>query len=82
MQARNLLKRAVPNFLAKRYNRSEPWQVENFLEIGNRGIFSEEHDMFRESVRKFFADHVTMKDMDRWEANGMVEREIWLKVRL
>ena len=34
--------------------RSEPWMVGNLTEIGTRAIFSEEHDMFRESVRRFF----------------------------
>lgn len=79
MLSRTLLKRAKPSLTAVRFNRAEPWQGDNMMEIGARAIFSEEHDMFRESVRKFFNDHVTMADCDRWEANGMVERDIWLK---
>ena len=36
--------------------RQEPWQTANLTEIGTRAIFSEEHDMFRESVRRFFQE--------------------------
>lgn len=38
--------------------RPEISQAESLLAIGTRRIFSEEHDIFRESVRKFVVDHV------------------------
>jgi len=80
MQARNLIKRVNPcRIVSQRQMRSEPWQGESLIDIGTRAIFSEEHDMFRESVRKFLDEHVTMAQMDKWEEQGMVDREIWLK---
>jgi len=80
MQARNLIKRVNPcRIVPQRQMRSEPWQGESLIEIGTRTIFSEEHDMFRESVRKFLEEHVTMTEMDKWEEQGMVDRDIWLK---
>lgn len=33
-------------------------QVDNMMDIGTRPIFSEEHDMFRHSVRRFFQEEV------------------------
>merc|ERR1711953_1309315 len=80
MQARNLIKRVNPcRIIPQRQMRSEPWQGKSLTEIGTRTIFSEEHDMFRESVRKFLEEHVTMTEMDKWEEQGMVDRDIWLK---
>lgn len=57
--------------------RQEPWQTANLTEIGTRAIFSEEHDMFRESVRRFFQDQVSRPREEKWENDGMVDREIW-----
>jgi len=59
--------------------RQEPWQVENLTEIGTRAIFSEEHDMFRESVRKFFQDSVKRPREEKWEIDGHVDRDVWLE---
>lgn len=59
--------------------RQEPWQTTSLTEIGTRAIFSEEHDMFRESVRRFFQDNVQRPREEKWEINGMVDREIWLE---
>jgi alkylation response protein AidB-like acyl-CoA dehydrogenase len=46
------------------------------LETRNRTVFDPEHEQFRESVRRFiaaeFAPHI-----DRWEAEGLVERSFW-----
>ncbi|WP_432769462.1 MAG: acyl-CoA dehydrogenase [Sphingopyxis sp.] len=43
-----------------------------------RNIFSEEHDMWRESVRKFVEKEI-VPHHDRWEKEGIVPRELWLK---
>ncbi|HEY1560292.1 MAG TPA: acyl-CoA dehydrogenase family protein [Caulobacteraceae bacterium] len=47
------------------------------LETGNRTVYGEDHDRFRASVRRFleleFAPHI-----DRWEAEGRVDRRFWL----
>merc|ERR1711990_1418169 len=66
MQARNLIKRVNPcRIVPQRQMRSEPWQGESLIEIGTRTIFSEEHE--------------TMTEMDKWEEQGMADRDIWLK---
>lgn len=56
--------------------RPEPCQSQNLMDIGTRRIFSSEHDMFRETVRKFFTDEVQPHN-DKWENDGQVSREIW-----
>ncbi|MDD5175016.1 MAG: acyl-CoA dehydrogenase family protein [Sterolibacterium sp.] len=41
-----------------------------------RTIFSEEHEMFRDSVRAFFKQEVG-PNIERWEHELMFERELW-----
>lgn len=48
------------------------------LFLPKRTIFAEEHDMFRESVRRFVESEI-MPHHDAWEKQGMVSREIWRK---
>ncbi len=43
-----------------------------------RTIFSEEHQIFRDSVRRFIAEEVVPFHAD-WEKAGIVPRELWLK---
>jgi acyl-CoA dehydrogenase len=43
-----------------------------------RRIFEEEHDMFRESVRRFFQNEVG-PHVDKWREQRQVDREIYLK---
>jgi alkylation response protein AidB-like acyl-CoA dehydrogenase len=43
-----------------------------------RLIFAEEHDQFRDSVRRFMQTEVA-PHAERWRAAGMVDREIYLK---
>jgi alkylation response protein AidB-like acyl-CoA dehydrogenase len=43
-----------------------------------RNIFSDEHEMWRESVRKFVEKEI-VPHHDRWEKEGIVPRELWLK---
>ena len=43
-----------------------------------RNIFSEEHDQFRESVRRFIAKEITPYHR-QWEKDGLVSRDVWLK---
>lgn len=38
--------------------RPEPGQAEKLTDIGTRRIFSEEHDLFRKNVRRFFQEEV------------------------
>lgn len=41
--------------------------------------YSEEHNIFRESVRKFIENEITPFG-DQWEEDGIVPREIWKKM--
>jgi len=43
-----------------------------------RNIFSQEHEMWRESVRKFVEKEIVPYH-DQWEKEGIVPRELWLK---
>jgi len=43
-----------------------------------REIFTEEHELFRDNVRRFIADEITPYH-EEWEKQGKVTREIWLK---
>ena len=43
-----------------------------------RKLFSPEHDMWRESVRKFVEKEI-VPFHDQWEKDGIVPRELWLK---
>ncbi|ALQ02585.1 MULTISPECIES: acyl-CoA dehydrogenase family protein [Pseudomonas] len=43
-----------------------------------RNIFAEEHDQFRESVRRFIAKEITPHHR-QWEKDGLVSRDVWLK---
>ena len=43
-----------------------------------RTIFSEEHDMFRESFRKW-AEREVVPNQKAWGEAGIVEREAWRK---
>ncbi len=43
-----------------------------------RKLFSPEHDMWRESVRRFVEKEI-VPFHDQWEKDGIVPRELWLK---
>ncbi|MET0546390.1 MAG: acyl-CoA dehydrogenase family protein [Caulobacterales bacterium] len=43
-----------------------------------RSLFREEHEMFRETVRKFIEREITPFHA-QWEHDGIVPRELWLK---
>ena len=43
-----------------------------------RTIFSDEHEHFRESVRNFL-EREAVPNTERWEAEGVSDREFWLK---
>ena len=44
----------------------------------NRKLFSEEHEAFRDTVRKFI-DREIKPYHYQWEQDGIVPRELWLK---
>ncbi|MYG12727.1 MAG: acyl-CoA dehydrogenase [Gammaproteobacteria bacterium] len=43
-----------------------------------RTIFSEDHELYRDAVRKFIEAEITPFH-DRWEKDGVVPRELWIK---
>ncbi|MDY0046100.1 MAG: acyl-CoA dehydrogenase family protein [Thauera propionica] len=43
-----------------------------------RSLFNEEHEMFRDTVRRFI-DREIRPHHERWEKDGIVPREVWLK---
>jgi alkylation response protein AidB-like acyl-CoA dehydrogenase len=43
-----------------------------------RDLFGEEHGIFRDSVRRF-VDEEIMPNHDKWEKEGQISREAWLK---
>jgi alkylation response protein AidB-like acyl-CoA dehydrogenase len=43
-----------------------------------RTIFQSEHEQFRDSVRRFIEREITPHH-ERWEEQGMVDRDLWLK---
>jgi len=43
-----------------------------------RTLFSDEHRMFRDSVRRFM-EHEVVPHHERWEDQGYVDREVWRK---
>ncbi len=44
----------------------------------DRDLFDDDHNAFRSSVRQFIERHVRA-EYDRWEAEGLVDRELWRK---
>lgn len=48
------------------------------LRTDHRPVYNEDHNMFRDQVRKFIAKEVE-PHLDRWEHEGIVDREFWQK---
>ncbi|MEQ8692837.1 MAG: acyl-CoA dehydrogenase family protein, partial [Pseudomonadales bacterium] len=46
--------------------------------MNERSMFAQEHEMFRDSVRKFIEREITPFH-EQWEKDGQVSRELWLK---
>uniref|UniRef100_A0A673FWM6 Long-chain specific acyl-CoA dehydrogenase, mitochondrial n=1 Tax=Sinocyclocheilus rhinocerous TaxID=307959 RepID=A0A673FWM6_9TELE len=58
--------------------RPETPMAKTLMDIGTRRIFSEEHDLFRQNVRRFFQEEVVPYHA-QWEKAGEVSREVWKK---
>lgn len=48
------------------------------LETSRRTCFTEDHQLFRSQVRKFF-DRELSPPLERWEQAGIVDRDFWSK---
>ena len=46
------------------------------LDVSKRTGLDENHEMFRDTVRRFIAKEVT-PHLDEWEEAGIVSREVW-----
>jgi alkylation response protein AidB-like acyl-CoA dehydrogenase len=46
------------------------------LDISRRTAFNEDHNAFRDQVRKFFTKEL-VPNLDRWEEEGVVDRSFW-----
>ncbi|XP_056157581.1 long-chain specific acyl-CoA dehydrogenase, mitochondrial [Lampris incognitus] len=58
--------------------RQETSNAKNLMDIGTRRIFTEDHDLFRQNVRRFFQEEVVPHHKE-WEKAGQVSREVWEK---
>ncbi|KAI8497226.1 hypothetical protein Bbelb_251750 [Branchiostoma belcheri] len=58
--------------------RPETTSAPTLLDIGTRRIFQEEHDIYRASARRFWAEEV-LPNHTQYEKDGQVSREVWLK---
>ncbi|KAI1899369.1 hypothetical protein AGOR_G00061070 [Albula goreensis] len=58
--------------------RPETANSRTLMDIGTRRVFSEEHDIFRQNVRRFFQEEVVPHHSE-WEKAGQVSREVWEK---
>uniref|UniRef100_A0A1A8K3J6 Long-chain specific acyl-CoA dehydrogenase, mitochondrial n=2 Tax=Nothobranchius TaxID=28779 RepID=A0A1A8K3J6_NOTKU len=58
--------------------RPETSTAKTLMDIGTRRIFNEDHDIFRQSVRRFFQEEVVPYHHE-WEKAGQVSREVWEK---
>ncbi len=47
------------------------------LETATRAVYDADLEMFRDQVRKFYAQHL-IPNLDRWEEEGVVDRAFWL----
>lgn len=56
--------------------RMEPCQADNMMQIGTRRIYNEDHDMYRESVRRFYEEEV-VPNHAKWEEQGFCPPELW-----
>jgi long-chain-acyl-CoA dehydrogenase len=48
------------------------------LESHSRTVFTPDHEAFRQTVRSWLQKEA-VPHVDRWEANGIVDKDIWLK---
>jgi len=79
VNAARFLSNAPNPAVKQRYEgRREIFEAPNMTDIGLRSIYNEDHDMFREMVRKFFQDQI-VPNHGKWEEAGEISRESWLQ---
>ncbi|XP_043966443.1 uncharacterized protein LOC122827502 [Gambusia affinis] len=58
--------------------RPETSTAKTLMDIGTRRIFNEDHDIFRQSVRRFFQEEVVPHQRSKWLQEPDVMREVFL----
>jgi acyl-CoA dehydrogenase len=48
------------------------------LDLSRRTVFNDEHNLFRDQVRRFFARELE-PHLERWEAQGEIDKDFWRK---
>ena len=48
------------------------------LDLSTRTAFSEDHDLFRDQVRRFF-ERELIPHLERWEQQGEIDKAFWRK---
>jgi alkylation response protein AidB-like acyl-CoA dehydrogenase len=48
------------------------------LDLSRRTAFSDEHNLFRDQVRRFL-ERELVPHLDRWEEQGIIDRDFWQK---
>ena len=48
------------------------------LDLSRRTFYNEDHDLFRDQVRRFFAREL-VPHLERWEEQGEIDRDFWRK---
>ncbi|KAA0201822.1 hypothetical protein HAZT_HAZT002028 [Hyalella azteca] len=51
-------------------------QADTMMDIGTRSLFNSDHDLLRQTARRFFTEEVK-PHLAQWEADGQVSREVW-----
>jgi len=74
--SRPYLQEESGNYSDNEESRVPPTMMSNLLEIGSRTIFTPDHDMFRESVRRFVTEELAPAQKGFAET-GEPSREIW-----
>ncbi|KAM9327646.1 long-chain specific acyl-CoA dehydrogenase, mitochondrial [Pholidichthys leucotaenia] len=59
-------------------SRKETSSSKSLMDIGTRRLFNEDHDLFRQNVRRFFQEEVVPYHKE-WEKAGQVSRKVWEK---
>lgn len=72
------MKRVLLNFRTFSSARPEPQYAETLTALGTRRIFNEQHDMVRETARRFFNEQVVPYHA-QWEKDGQISRQCWLE---
>lgn len=78
MNSASVLSRNIASSSQCLSDRKPTAQCDTMMDIGSRDLFNDDYDILRDSARKFFTEEVVPYH-DKWEEEGQVSRELWLK---